>query len=260
MKKFLIHSGGSRQYRSIIRHLQNHITPVNYIVNQLHNKIFDISYITKPNVLIFPISDYTQEIHNYIQKNNTTLQTVFFIDILIPQTDLLNHLSQQNNCSFIIDNKTHYKLNNSISYDHIYDDQIFKILDVGERNEKLAVSLSADNNKNTELLKDILYPNISKYPIVLFNNPEFKHEQNIGLFNEPDLNYILNKFSYFMDLDNEFSVEAKICGIPIIRECTDTDTAIQNKDYLTTLQDIDTEQYRCSSFVKNKLLDFLGIK
>lgn len=259
MKKFLIHNGGSRQYRSIIRHLQKHIPPANYVVNQLHNRIFDIGYITKPDVLIFPISEYTQEIHNYIEKNIKKLRPIFFIDAKIPQEELLKHLSD-NNCSFIIDSQTEYILPNSITYKYIYDDHIFYDMNLIERNGKLAVSLGMDNERNTKLLKDILYPHITKYPMVLFNNPEFKYEQNIGFFNEPDLNYILNQFSYFMDLDNEFLLEAKVCNIPVLNETNDTDNAIDKKNYNLTMLETSIEEFKCSLFVENKLLDFLGIK
>jgi hypothetical protein len=259
MTKFLVHNGGSRQYRSIIRYLQKLIPNTHYAVNHLHNKIFDFAYVVKPDILIFPISEYTQEIHNYIEKNANTIKTVLFIDIQVPQVELLNHLSK-NNCRFILDSKIGYSLSNSISYDHIYDDQIFTRIEVGERNNKLAVSLSLDNGKNTKLLKDILYPNITKYPLVLFNNPEFKHEQNIGVYNESDLNYILNKFSYFMDLDGEFLIEAKVCGIPVLNECSNTDEAIDNKNYNTIFDNTQIEQYKCSSFVENHLAPFLGIR
>jgi hypothetical protein len=258
MKKFLVHNGGSRQYRSIIRFLQKKIPHQEYVVSNFHNKIFDLGYLTKPNILIFPMSEYTQEIHNYISEKSSSIKVILFVDMKIPQPDLLDHLAK-NNCYFIVDSKTGYNLINSIQYDHIYDDDIFTNIDVGDRNDKVAVSLSIDNEKNTKLLKNILYPHITKYPLVLFNNPEFKHEQNIGLYNEPDLNYILNKFSYFMDLDQEFLIEAKVCGISVLNESDNTDASIDNKNYNTIFDNIDIEKYKCSLFVENYLLHFLGI-
>ena len=252
MQRILAHNNGDRKYRGVLRHLQNNTIDIN--TQNLHNNIFDLTYIYKPDILLYPINEYTQEIHNFIVSHK--ISCVLFIDTTIPQDDLLTVLQKHDHIKFIVNKNTNYQLTNSIWYDQLYDDNIFRKLDNIERNNKIAVSLSYNNDVNHQYLDQYIIPNHYQYPIVLFNNPEFKHPQNIGIYNEPDLNYVLNSFSYFVDMDKEFEVEASVSQIKLLDHTTNlsVDSAVE------PIPDAKLQSYKISEFVSNILIPFLGTK
>jgi hypothetical protein len=259
MTTILAHVGGTRKYRSILRHLYQKIPTVLHTDN-LHNKIFDVSYVKKPSILLFPISEYTQEIHTFISEKYQNTKPVIVIDRSVSQPELLGFLQQSVSSNFIVDSQTQHNPAPALSYDYLYDDLIFHKLNNIERNTKIAVSLSADNEKNHKYLDQYLFPNNRISGLVLFNNPEFKHPQNIGICNEPDLNFILNTYSYYVDMDNEVGVEAAACNIIQLDKEQPLDECIKNQLWDTKHSEQSVEQYKCSSFVSDKLLPFLGLK
>jgi hypothetical protein len=260
MTTILAHMGGTRKYRSILRHLYKEL-PKAVHADNLHNKIFDISYVKKPSILLFPISEYTQEIHTFISEKHRSIKPLIVIDKQVSQIEILGFLDREASSKFIIDSQTKYTLPSSISYEYLYDDLIFHKLDNIDRNNKIAVSLSADNEKNHKYLDQHLFPTNSRIPgLVLFNNPEFKHPQNIGIYNEPDLNFILNTYSYYVDMDDDFGIEAEACQIKQINKEQALDECIKNQSWDTKYSGHNFEEYKCSSFISNKLLPFLGLK
>jgi vacuolar-type H+-ATPase subunit H len=70
------------------------------------------------------------------------------------------------------------------------------------RNDKIAVLLSDDNQKNDQYLQNILYP-MTKEKLVLFNSMSYRHSQNVGILNPTDLCLILNTYKCLLDLDNK---------------------------------------------------------
>lgn len=254
MSKLLIHGGGTRAYRAVGRNLYKALGD-NVVIENTHNRLFDLAHIIKPQILLYPISEYTQETHNFIGTKGKNILPVLYVDIEVSQTDLLSFLENQTNAKFIIDNRTHTKLKNSISYDILYDDSIFYTLNNIDRNGKIAVSLSSNNEINHKYLDNFIFPNKQDIPIVLFNNPEFKHPQNIGIFNEPDLNFILNTYSYFIDMDDEFSIESAVCRISVL----DKDSLLNIKSVVHKHKAEDLPNYKCSHIVSTRILPFLGI-
>lgn len=258
MKKILIHNGGNRQYRSIVRYM-NSVVSTTYQTQSanLHNNIFDTTYIYKPNILLFPFAEYTQEIHNFVEVNHNNIMIVLYMDIEVSDSRLLSYL-QNTNCHYIVKNNSVNLNKNMISFDYLYDDSVYKIIPEIERNNKIAIGLSNNNEINQKILTQFLYPNLCQYELVLFNNPEFKHPQNIGIYNEPDLNYVLNSFSCFVDLDEDFALEAAATKIPWIGtkenfiEDIATTKLENNKFY-------QYDEYKASSFISEKMLPYLGI-
>lgn len=252
--KILAHNGGARQYKAILRHLGN---ANDIVVNDLHNRLFDMCYVLKPNILLFPINEYTQEIHNYIEKNQHRHKIILYVDTAIDNPQLTHYLLNSN-CGFITNQNINaqFATQNSISFEYIYDDHIYRQTPDQTRNNKIAVALSPDTDRDYAILKDMLYPNASN--MVLFNNPNFKHPQNVGVYNESDLNYLLNTFSYFLDMTQDFALEAAAAGIVW---CGDPETIkdrILSQDYNNSF-DSTYQQYKCSTFVSQKLIPYLGI-
>lgn len=257
MKKILAHIGGSRQYRSILRHISIlNNDSINFIANSLHSKLFDTCYTQKPDIILYPGVEYTQEIHNFIVQNNKKVQIILYIDRPVQPVDLFKFWSDTG-CKILSYNRSGSIADNLLECETFYDDSIFTTLPNLTRNTKIAVSLSIDNNKNNALLENMLYPNQKEYNLVLFNNPEFKHPQNIGIYNEPDLNYILNTFGYFIDMDQEFVLEAAVCGIKNLDiNHSNIIDALMNQQYIKQTL---TDQNKCSHFVNNELIRYMGI-
>jgi len=67
-----------------------------------------------------------------------------------------------------------------------------------------------------EQLNEYLYPN-SKLPIRIFNHPNFKHPQNLGLLLEENKAEILNKSKHCLILNKtDYVIESKLCNcIPL---------------------------------------------
>jgi hypothetical protein len=256
-KKILIHFGGNRKYRSIVRNLtKTNLSNTDFVIDNVHGKIFDLSYAQKPDMCIFTLDEYTQEIHNYIEANNKNTNIILYIESEIANQDLLKFFSYTN-CRYICKKEFANKFKNSLSFDLIYDDTIFYPIKESARNGKIAISLSKDLDLNTNALKDLLYPNVPDHKIVLFNNPLFQHPQNVGIYNEPDLNYILNTFSYFVDMDEEFLLEATATDINILDKQNIMDN-INNKNFnIQYKQNIN--EYKCTDILTNKIVPYLGI-
>lgn len=252
--KILAHNGGTRQYKAILRHLgMKH----QIVSHNLHNRLFDMCYVSKPNILLYPVVEYTQEIHNYVESHQNKHRIIFYIDTIIDNPQLCQYLLS-GSCGFITNKRinSEFVTKNAISFEYLYDDQIYYRLENLERNNKIAVALSSDAKGDYEILKDMLYPNPSN--MVLFNNPEFQHPQNVGVYNEPDLNYLLNLFSYFLDMSQDFALEAAATGIKWCGEPGTFKHRITDINYHNTFDD-SYQQYKCSTFVSEQLIPYLGI-
>lgn len=254
MKSILAHYGGNRKYISIIKHLKKQIPHLN--VESLHNKIYDICYIKKPKILLFPVVEYTQEIHTFFSEKHKEIDIILYVDIEIQQKDLKKYLTDI--CyRIIVDSNRVTEDNSSYVYaKNLYDEDIFRSLDIAQRNNKVAVSLSQDMSKNDKYLNDLLYPKEKELEVVLFNNPNYKNVQNVGIFNENDLNYILNTFGYFLDLDDEFIMESSVVGCSILDKDKPIKESITNNDFVK----ISSDKYSIGSFVTNVIMPLMEKK
>ena len=68
-------------------------------------------------------------------------------------------------------------------------------------------------------IEETLYPR-SKEKIVLINNSEIEHDQNIGLMFDSDLNKALNTFGSVIDLSNSYLAEITACETKVSEKDT----------------------------------------
>lgn len=249
MKKILAHTCNHRLYNPVIQQLsEQHKLSVN--IRSLHGSIFDSFHQYKPDVVILPIYEYTQEFHTFVNSMKSKTEIVIFMgDVVHP--DLMSYC-EDNNIK-IIQEKSDVK-KHIISYTYLYDNKIYKNL-FAERNDKFLVILSPDNTINNDILKHILYPT-TKLKVVLVNNPEFKHNQNIGLANSYDLMILMNKFYGLIDLTKSYSIEAQLCGIKNISIANDLKENITKNIVIDAIDSI--ENYSIEKFVSDKLLPLIG--
>lgn len=247
MKKLLIHSTNNRVYFPIINKLSS--ISENCIIGSLHNVLFDTYHQNKPDLLMLPLEEYTQEFHDFVSAFHEK------IDIIIFCESIQNEMVQQ-----FIENKIKIIQKNSesisdtiLSYDKIYNENIYKNLNL-KRNDKILVMLSEDQEKNSKILENILYPK-TKHKLSLINNHNFEHPQNIGVCNDNDTAYMLNTFESFIDITDNFDLEAHACGINVLDK-GDLLFNLENNKYSKinySLQD-----YTVDTFVNQKLLPFIG--
>lgn len=216
MKKILLHLSNENEYRSFVRALVKNCSDQFQIIgNSVHGTLFDTHHKLKPDIVILPTNEYTQEFHDYITEYHKTVKIILFTNNLVVNIQIINFW---NNMNISILSKTeHYpelKPTNWIQCNDLYDDNIYYNLNKA-RNNKIAVMLSTDDEKNRNALEKVLYPN-STNKLVLFNSTTFKHPQNVGLLTPEDLCKVLNVFHKLIDLDNKFSAEASVCGIDSI--------------------------------------------
>jgi len=83
--------------------------------------------------------------------------------------------------------------------------------------------------KLPESLESLLYPNSDK-PINMFNSPHINHYQNMGTLSEAQKAQILKEYKYFINIDNNYIHEAKLCGCQIVEIGSDNQLKKQKID------------------------------
>lgn len=248
MNTILAHLSQERIYLPILQKIGD---SKKVIATNLHESIFDVYHKIKPDMVIVPIHEYTQEFHDFVVSFKDKIDIVLYTGNVFHDEIIKYYLS---NKIKIIGSNQLPEADNVLRYSYIYDDQIYKNLDQ-ERNDKILVILSNDNDKNHSLLDDILYPK-TKIKLCLTNNHTFKHPQNIGVTNTNDLSVVLNSFGSLIDIDSNFTIEAQACNINNILVSDNLINNIQNKTYIDHISNI--EEYTITNFVNNKILKFLG--
>jgi len=254
-KTILINDAKSNAAKSINKYLLEHFgQDSDYVVlfNVFHQKLYQAHQTKKPNIVVWALSEYTQEIHDYIVEFSSLVKIILLIDTTIIQPDIIQFLNQSN-VKIILDKKTKSKLNNPIAeYDQLYEDSLF-FDQKKERNNKTLILLSKNNTKNLETIK--LPTEIKEvYNMVAIGNPEYDSPINLGVFHYAELGEILSDFSAVIDLDNEYRLECQACSIPYVR--IDDDFDISNiSSFEPDVDNINECTYKY--FVNNNIIPFI---
>lgn len=245
MTKLLAHTCNNRTYQSLINGLSKHIK---ILGGSLHDNIFDTYSKYNPTTIILPIHEYTQEFHEFVNTFKNKVDINIFVGEIL-HSDLIKYCDTFNIKTIRRGDNIG---NNVLSYQYLYDNEIFYNMD-SERQEKILVIL---NDQDNSIIEPILYPN-SDTRLVLINNPNFKHPQNIGLADGPDLAILFNQFTHLIDLTNSHTAEAQACGIKNLSISGDIIDNIKNSITIPKITNI--EEYTVNNFVNDKLLKFIGV-
>lgn len=221
-------------------------------VNQWAGHLFNTYQKQKRKLLIWTTSAYNQELHNFIIEYSNECKIILIEDIEIQQNELVEFINN-NQQIYLISKKKIWK-NIIAQYDYIYDHNLFYNKNLS-RNNKYIVLLSSDNNINHSRLDPIVYPAMN-LPIVAVGNPDFDSIINLGSCKYTDLPDIFNEFSYVIDLNHTYTLEATACNIPIIDTTIDLKQAIDENKYIEldkTLIMNNTYQ----KFVENHIINFI---
>lgn len=254
-KTILINDARSNAAKSINKYLLEHFgqdKDYTVLFNVFHQRLYHAQQTKKPDIVVWAISEYTQEIHDYIVEFSSTVKIILLVDTPITQPDLIKFLDQSN-VNIILDKKTNYQFSNPIAeYDNLYEDSLF-FNQNKEKNNKTLVLLSKNNEKNSEIIK--LPTEIEEvYNIVAIGNPEYKSSINLGVFNYADLGNILAEFSTVVDIDNEYRLECQACGIPYAK--IDDNFDIRNiASFEPDIDNLNESTYK--HFVNNNIIPFI---
>jgi hypothetical protein len=240
------------EYRSFIKNLYDSDDSIDVSSTNFHGNLFEIYYQYKPDILVLCASEYTQEFHDFISEHNKHLKIVLFINLPINNVQLIDFW---NNTSIIGVGRKDYLTkpmsNDQFFYNKLYDNSIFTKEISKDRNDKIAVLLSKNDEINEKILGPYLYP-ATKEKFVLFNSQTYKKFQNVGTLNTSDTCLIFNTYKYLVDLDNSYELEAKVCEIDNIS--TDGDLLENIKNRVIKNSDINIEESSYDYFIKNKFL------
>lgn len=253
MKKILIHHSDEQEYNSIVHNLYDHKDSLQIILANVNRNLFDIYNKSKPDIVMFPASDYSQEIHDFISEYSRSIKIIVVANVKIDNQTILNFLD--NNSVLLIGKKNNVIsekiLSKSLFYDNLYNSKIYSCMNNKHRNDKIAVILSDNDDDNMKFLINILYPK-TKEKLCLFNSNTFKHPQNLGYLSQADINLILNTFNKLIDITDSYSIEAQICGIENIEVSDNLLENIHNSTTKPKIENTDTLSY--SYFITNHLL------
>jgi hypothetical protein len=200
-----------------------------------HNSIFDLYYIYKPKNILLQIEEYSNEFHTFVNDPSIAIDNIFLsIDNNKVNFDTYIKILEQirtNNTKAIAPKafiqyaqSKDMNTDNFISYNNLINRYVFLNKNL-TRSDKILCILSSDKNCISKLEK-FLYP-ASKMPIVMINNPEIAHDQNMGLMLDDDLCTALNSYGSVIDLTEAYDAEISVCGAPKynVQELETLDTA-----------------------------------
>lgn len=221
-----------------------------------HNSIFDLYYLHKPKNVLLQIEEYSNEFHTFANDTSIKIDNIFLtIDNNKVNFDtyikILEQIRSSNTKAVTSKTFVDYakskgmNTDNFIVYNNLVNKYVFLNKDLS-RNNKILCILSS-NKDCVVALEKFLYP-ASKMPIVMINNPEIIHDQNIGLMLDDDLNTALNAYGSVIDLTEAYDAEITVCKTPRynLQDLENLDTA------KPSIISVDIED--ASEFITSKLM------
>lgn len=251
-KKILINNGQNNCCKAINQQLlQNLSVDYDLVFNPLHGKLFHAHQTLKPKMVVWSLSEYTQEFHDYITEHHKDVIILLLVDVPIKQKELIDFI-KSTNVKIILNETTGIELNNIAKYSELYEDSIF-FDKKKERNDKTIAILSGNNEEN-HILHTVTYPDADN-KIIAMGNPQFDSPINLGLFNLPDLANILNTFKSVIDITGKFKLASQACQIPYISLDGDLKENLENNVYVKPVDNLDELSYKY--FVNKNILPFI---
>lgn len=208
--------------------------------SSINKNIYNIYYSLNFDYCIFNLSSIDNEIIQFISEYASTVKIFIYLDV--PNYTDVNLIDAfKNSVYYLIPENTfhHYqnydnviKINNNLVNTKIFYMNNNITRDAGS----ICVFLDLFESIPEPLI-DKLYPK-TKLKIMMYNNPNIKHAQNLGVLSEMDKAYVLNKSTYFIDYNNYYTYEAISCGCKILNinnidaeHCININHEITNYDH-----------------------------
>lgn len=224
------------------------------LFHRFNGQLMHVYQTHKPNQVIWPISEYSQEIHDFISEYRECEVLLLMDAILNSEVDMDSFFNQCPNVK-VVAQESHSSpyINCVAKYDRHYDSDTYSFLNNSTRNNKTLAILSIDNEKN-KILDPIIYPNTNN-PIVAINNPDFVSPINVGIASPEHLSFMLNEYSSVIDLSNNYELECSACKINYIDYSTDIVEAYNNSIFTDPIENLENKSYEY--LVKTRILSLI---
>ena len=221
---------------------------------QVYGRLFDFTARTNPKNVFMSITDYTQEVHDWVNDYASKVNIFLLMD---------KSLSEKNQelWQFLCQSPIKIIANTNVvknippaylTYENKYDDTVFTNQNK-ERNDKIAV-MSNGNDEDKKRVTDLLYPN-TKLKLIVFNDAAWETPQNLGMLDPVQLNKVLNTYDSFVDLTDNLHLEAQACGIKNIDISGDLKESIENAKVVADIPKLDKRTY--SYFTEHEVLPYM---
>lgn len=261
--KILLHDGHNNIIKGINKYLIQHLHGQHdneILFSDFHTRLLGVYQTYLPKIVVWPASEYTQEVHDFITEYSNACKIILMIDVNVDHKELNDFWHRTPGLKTVVNSSiTDHKYKNSIAeYTSLYDHQIFNEANTTTLRNNKIIALLSGNNDHNNILTSIVYPN-NKYPIVAINNPDFDSLVNLGLVNYIDLNFVLNNFSKVIDIDRQYQLECSACNIEYLDIFShNINDALDNNYLVPRISDL--QNYTFDYFVKNYLLEHFKVK
>lgn len=171
------------------------------------NNLYQTFFKHKPEYCLFSANAISNEVLQFCQDYSNSTNIFFFHQ--------QNTSYEQFRTSINLSNIYHigYNIGDVILPKLLINDQLFYCSNQN-KNDGIICFMDGFDALPNKLL-DLLYPN-TNMPIKLFNCPNIKHYQNLGILTEKDKASVLQTHKYYLDLKQDtpynYNTEAIICG------------------------------------------------
>lgn len=233
---------------------QHHSEDFQCIPVAVYGRLFDFTKRNRPSSVFLSLSDYSQEVHDWVEDYQNSVNIFLLLDKKIgtDNSDLWSYLCASNIKMIINSHFTPDAPSNHLSYDSRYDSACFS--NKGQdRNDKIAV-MSDSVQSNKDIINELLYPN-TKLKINIFNDVDWETPQNVGMLDPVQLNEVLNHYSVFVDLTSSMQLEAQACGIPYIDTSGDLKQDITDNKFKSEIDKLDKRTW--AYFTEHEVLPYI---
>lgn len=211
-KKFLVDAYNNKLFNNLQLY-------ENVIRAELKSNIYQLYYRFKFDTLIIDHDSLNNSIYSFCLEFGHIVSIFIHINTLIAKISEDDIKQYGQKLKFIINENyiNHYNFNNTIVLqNNTINNKLYDIYKNKNNLKKDNICCFLDNIETppNELTK-LLYPK-SKLKIRMFNNNTIKHIQNLGTISEIDRWDILAESQFYMNLNKEYTTEAKLLGCKII--------------------------------------------
>ncbi len=224
-------------YNKFINNLRYvNLPEIKFNLDTVNNNLYKLYFNDGVSSFIFSSSSMNNEIVSFLDDS-----TVNNIDVLIYH-DIYNEylIKIMSKHKHIVDEDNYNGLGIKFDKNIINSNLYFNNLNVTKK-DRMILFLE---KKPTipESITDFLHRSDKK--ILMFNNSDITHDQNVGFLSELNRSEILQESSYFICDNGYYALEAKLCGCKILdindinKDITDAYDCTKYKQYAEFIGDI----------------------
>jgi hypothetical protein len=197
-------------YNKLINNLHYiNLPDIKFYFDNVKNNLYKLYYNLKLSDCIFSSSSMNDEIVSFINDNTNNSNIKIYIYHDMYNEHLINIMPK---CYHIIDEDNY--TNNGIKFPkNIINTDIYKINPNIVKKDRIVLFLEKETDIS-DSVKNKLYPNETK--ILMFNNGNIPHDQNIGFLSEITRSEILQESRFFACNNSYYAIEAGLCGCEIL--------------------------------------------